>query len=107
MSFICFTPGEVGEGPCTDFARDTRLTVRADEDLPRGTSLRFMLSGEARADVELAQLKRGKAASFPLPPEVCSHMGGGRLEIRIMRSAPAAGTEGQEVGSDGPYNLRC
>lgn len=107
MSFICFTPGEVGEGPCTDFSRDTMLTVQADEDLPAGTSLRFVRSGEAKADVELAQLKRGKSMRFPLPGDVCRHAGGGRLEIRIVRSVPAAGAPGQEVGEDGPYNLRC
>jgi hypothetical protein len=107
MSFICFTPGELGEGPCTDFARDTLLTVRADEDLPSGTSLRFVRSGESRADVELAQLRRGKSMRIPLPPEVCSHAGGGRLEIRIVRSVPTAGAPRQEVGDDGPYNLRC
>jgi len=107
MSFICFNSGEVGEGPCTDFARDTLLTVRADEDLPAGTSLRFVRSGDTRADVQLAQLRRGKEMRFPLPPEVCTHAGGGSLEIRIVRSAPAAGPSGEEVGSDGPYNLRC
>lgn len=107
LSFICFTPGEVGEGPCTEFSRDTMLTVQADEDLPAGTSLRFVRSGEPKADVELVQLKRGKSMRLPLPGEVCSHAGGGRLEIRIVRNLPAAGSAGQEVGEDGPYNLRC
>ena len=32
---------------------------------------------------------------------------GGRLDIRIVRAAPGAGPTGQEVGEDGPYNLRC
>jgi hypothetical protein len=107
MSFACLNTGDVGDGPCTDFARDTLLTVRADEDLPGGTSLRFVLSGDARGDVELAQLRKGKSQRFPLPAEVCSHTGGGTLEIRIIRSVPAAGPSGQEVGRDGPYNLRC
>jgi hypothetical protein len=107
MSFICFTPGETGEGPCTDFTRDTFLTVQADEDLPAGTSLRFVRSGEAKVDVQLAQLKRGSSMRIPLPPEVCSHATGGRLDIRIVRSVPAAGAAGEEVGEDGPFNLRC
>lgn len=107
MSFICSTAGEVGEGPCTEFSRETLLTVRADEDLPAGTSLRFVRSGEARADVALAQLKRGRSTRIPLPSEVCSHAAGGQLEIRIVRAVPAAGPTGQEVGEDGPYNLRC
>jgi hypothetical protein len=107
ISFICSSPSSVGEGPCTDFARDTLLTIRADEDLPAGTSLRFVRSGEAKADVVLAQLKRGRSMRVPLPAEVCSHAAGGRLEIRIVRAVPAAGPTGQEVGEDGPYNLRC
>jgi hypothetical protein len=107
MQFICYTPGETGEVPCADFTRDTLLTVRADEDLPAGTSLRFVLGGNARADVELAQLRKGKTERLALPPQVCSHIGGGTLEIRIVRSVPAAGPDGQEVGKDGPYDLRC
>jgi hypothetical protein len=107
MSFACFTPGDVGELPCAEFTRDTLLTVHADQDLPPGTSLRFVRSGEARADVQLAQLKRGREVQFPLPPEVCTHATGGRLEIRIVRTVPAAGADGEEVGEDGPYNLRC
>lgn len=107
ISFICSTPGEVGEGPCTEFSRDTLLTVLAGEDLPGGTSLRFVRSGEAKADVKLAQLKRGRSMQMPLPLEVCRHAVGGSLEIRIVRSVPDAGAPGQEVGEDGPYNLRC
>lgn len=107
LSFICSSPSEIGEGPCTDFTRDTLLTVRADEDLPAGTSLRFVRSGEAKADVELAQLKRGRSMRIALPGEVCSRAAGGRLEIRIVRAVPKAGPSGQEVGEDGPYNLRC
>lgn len=107
LSYICSTPGELGEGPCTEFSRETLLTVQADEDLPGGTSLRFVRSGEAKADVKLAQLKRGRSVRVPLPSEVCSHAVGGSLEIRIVRSVPAAGAPAQEVGEDGPYNLRC
>jgi hypothetical protein len=107
MSFSCYTPGESIDGPCTGFTRDTLLTVQADEDLPNGTSVRFVRNGDARADVELAQLRKGKSQRFALPPEVCSHVSGGTLELRIVRSLPAAGPSGEEVGKDGPYDLRC
>jgi hypothetical protein len=106
MSFACFTPGEGAEGPCTDFTRDTFVTVRADEDLPAGTSVRFVRNGSTQADVQLAQLKRGRAMRFALPPEVCSRVTNGSLELRIVRTVAALPT-GQEVGSDGPYTLRC
>jgi hypothetical protein len=107
MQFVCFVPGETDEGPCTGFTRDTTLTVRAEEDLPPGTSLRFVRNGDARADVELAQLRKGKTQRFAIPPEVCAHVVGATLEIRVVRSVPAAGPSGQEVGKDGPYDLRC
>lgn len=106
MSFSCYVPGEA-DGPCTDFGRDTMLTVSAKEDLPSGTSLRFVRNGEKSADVEVAQLKRGKSERFALPAEVCRGVNGGKLEIRIVRSAPGAGPDGQEVSSDGPYVLHC
>ena len=107
LTFSCETPGETAEGPCTDFSRDTLLTVRADENLPAGTSLRFVLGGDARADVELAELHKGATQRFEIPERVCRHVAGGTLELRIVRSNPKAGPDGQEVGTDGPYDLRC
>lgn len=100
MTLTCYTPGAGAEGPCTDFTRETMLTVRADEDLPANTELRFVRDGDPKADVELAQLKRGRSMQFTVPGDVCRHVVGGKLELRVVRS-------GQEVGSDGPYNLSC
>ena len=99
MSFICYNPGEA-EGPCTGFSRQTLLTVRAGEDLPANTSLRFVRDGDPQADVALAQLKKGKSVRMTVPADVCRHVVGGKLELRIVRA-------GQEVGSDGPDNLNC
>jgi hypothetical protein len=99
MTLICNNPGQA-EGPCTDFTRETTIIVRAGEDLPADTSLRFVRDGEPEADVELAQLKKGKSQHLSFPTDVCRHVAGGRLELRIVRS-------GQEVGRDGPYNLNC
>lgn len=99
MTLTCYTPGEA-EGPCTGFTRDTQVTVHAGEDLPAGTSLRFVRDGDPKADVDLTQLKKGRAARFDVPVDVCRHAVGGKLELRVVRS-------GQEVGTDGPYNLSC
>lgn len=100
MSLSCFTPGEGADGPCTGFTRETLITVKAGEDLPASTALRFVRDGDPKADIELAHLKKGKSAQFAMPTDVCRHAVGGRLELRIVRS-------GQEVGTDGPYNLNC
>lgn len=99
MTLTCYTPGEA-EGPCGALTRDTFLTVHAGEDMPPGTRLSFVRDGDPKADIDLAQLKKGKSARFSIPSEVCRHAVGGRLELRIVRS-------GQEVGSEGPYNLAC
>ena len=100
MSFSCFTPGEGADGPCTGFTRDTLITVRAGEDLPASTALRFVRDGDPKADIELTQLRKGKSVQLAMPTDVCKHAVGGRLELKIVRS-------GQEVGTDGPYNLNC
>lgn len=108
LSLSCYNPNDiVGEGPCTGFERETMLTVKADENLPAGTSLRFVRDGEARAEVQLAQLQRGKSMRVSLPQDVCLHSAGGSLEIRIVRATKETGPSGQVVGKDGPYNLRC
>jgi len=99
ISFICDAPG-AAEGPCTDFTRQTLLTVRAGEDLPADTSLRFVRDGDPKADINLAQLKKGRSMQLTVPTDVCLHAVGGKLELQIVRS-------GQEVGSEGPFNLTC
>ncbi len=99
MSFSCYSPGSA-EGPCTGFNRYTLIIVQAGEDLPPDTSLRFVRDGDPRADVQLAGVKKGRAMRFPIPVDVCRHAVGGKLELRIVRA-------GQEVGTNGPYDLEC
>jgi hypothetical protein len=108
MALSCFAPGDIGgPGPCIEFDRETMVTVRADEDLPLGTSIRFVRNGERRADVELAQLKRGKSLRFALPRDICAGVVGAKLEVQVVRNAPGTGADGQVVGREGSYNLRC
>lgn len=99
LSLSCFSAG-AAEGPCTGFTRDTTIIVHAGEDLPADTSLRFVRDGDARAEIQLAQVKKGRSVRLAVPGDVCRHVVGGKLEIRIVRS-------GQEVGTDGPYDLEC
>lgn len=106
MSFQCLNTGDIGAAPCTDFERDTLITVEAGEDLPAGTALRF-IRGDKQADVDLAQLRRGRSVRLQLPRDICAGVGGGRLSLEIVRTAPGAPNDPQVVGSEGPYNLRC
>lgn len=100
LSIECRNSDDVGgEAPCTDFERDTLVSVRARENLPAGTAIRFV-RGDASADVDVAGLARGKLARFELPREICRGVGGGKLEVKVVRSA-------QVVGDEGEFNLRC
>ena len=99
VSFTCEDSVQT-EGPCTGFTRETMVTVHAGEDIPAGTSLSFVRDGDSKADVALAQLKKGKSVRLALPADVCRHAVGGRFELKVLRS-------GQEVASEGPFNLAC
>jgi hypothetical protein len=108
LTFNCTTPGEIGEGgPCLAFARDTSLTVRADENLPAGTSLRFLRRGDIRSEVALAQMRKGQSRRIRLPGELCAGVTGSNIEIQVFRSAPGSSSLGQVVDRRGPYQLRC
>ena len=107
LTIECFNPAELlGAAPCDSLERETFLRVRADETLPAGTSLRFLRRGDLRAEIELAQLARGKSTQFPLPRPVCTGVAESKVEIQIVRHAKANDV-GQVVDSMGPYFLRC
>ena len=101
LSYTCYSPGDIGgDAPCAGFDRQTMLTVRAQADVPSGVALRFLRNGEQRAEVDLAQLHRGKSLRIALPSAVCAGVGDGSLQLQIVQN-------GAEVKSDGPYSLRC
>jgi hypothetical protein len=105
MTFRCLATNALNaEGPCDLLERDTLFMVHADEDLPGGTSLRFLRRGDDRAEVELAQLKRGQTQRFILPARVCQGVAGSRVEIQIVRATKGAP---QVVATNGPFELRC
>ncbi len=107
ISFTCYSDGDIGAGgPCFAFERGTLITVRAGEPL-KNTILRFVRDGDARADVPLIALAKGRTTRFALPREVCAHAVGGKLSIRIVRGPTGRPDMEQVVGTEGPYNLRC
>jgi hypothetical protein len=108
LTLNCTTPGEIGEGgPCIAFAKDTSLTIRADETLPAGTSLRFLRRGDIRAEIALAQMRKGQSRRVRLPMELCAGVTGSNIEIQVVRSAAGSSSLGQVVDRRGPYQLRC
>lgn len=105
MTLICQSTSGLGaDGPCDLLDRDTLLTVHADENLPGGTSLRFLRRGDDRGEVELAALRSGQSYRFSLPPKVCAGVARSQVEIQIVRAVKGAA---QVVDSRGPFELRC
>ncbi len=105
LSLSCFSAGDIGDGPCFGFERDTMITVRAGEPL-QNTALRFV-RGSVEADHPLPALAKGRSARFVLPRAVCAGAVGGSLTIRIVRAPAGQPAAAQVVASEGPYNLRC
>jgi hypothetical protein len=95
-----------GSGPCSVIERETQVVVRADDAVPAETWLRFVRRGDTRAEVELAQLTRGKSVQLALPDEVCAGVNNSRVEIQVVRRAKPD-SQGQVVDSLGPYLLHC
>jgi hypothetical protein len=107
LTVECFNPADLaGPAPCDSLERETVLTVHARDAVPAGTSLRFIRRGNVRAEIELAQLGRGKSAQFTLPRPVCAGVVESKVEIQIVRRAKGSDA-GQVVESMGPYFLRC
>jgi hypothetical protein len=101
LKLSCYTPGDLtSAGPCTGFARDTLVTVAADENLPPAVSLHFIRNGDDRGEIDVAPMKRGASMRVELPRPVCSGVVGGKLKIELQR-------QGQVVDTQGPYDLRC
>jgi hypothetical protein len=108
LTLECITPGEIGVGgPCIAFARDTLLTIRADETLPAGTSLRFLRRGNVRSELALARMGKGQSRRIKLPAAVCAGVTASRIEIQVVRSDGGASSLGQVADRLGPYDLRC
>jgi hypothetical protein len=105
MTFRCLATDQLqAEGPCDLLGRNTLLTVRADEDLPAGTSLRFLRRGDDRGEIDLPALRSGQSRRFSLPAKLCAGVAGSRVQIEVVR---ATGKASQVVDSRGPYELRC
>lgn len=105
LTLRCMATTTIGaEAPCDLLEREMLLTVRADENIPGGTSLRFLRRGDDRAEVALLALRRGQSQRFSLPPSVCQGVSGSRVEIQVVRKANSGP---QVVDTRGPFELRC
>lgn len=101
LSLECITPGEFAAGgPCVTLSRDTILIAKAGEALPQAIALRFVRSGEVKADVGLGPMRKGQTVRAQLPREVCAGVSSGEAQVRIIRG-------GHSVDTLGPFLLRC
>ena len=102
LTIKCLMPGEAGGGTvCAALERDTLIMVRADEDLTNATSLRFLRRGDAKGEIELAQLRRGQQVRSKLPSQLCAGVISSKVNIEVLAGG------GQVVDRLGPYRLSC
>ncbi len=101
LTINCLEPGESGAGRrCLSLERTTLLAIRAENDLPPATSLRFVRRGDVRGEVPLAALRQGQLIRTRLPAQLCAGVSSSKVEIQILGSS-------QVVETLGPYMLRC
>jgi hypothetical protein len=108
ITIKCVTPGQNSAGaPCFSLEKNTLLTIRADENLGAGNSLRFLRRGNLRGEVALAQMRQGQSLRSRLPAQLCSGVVRSDVEIQILARASGTNGAGQVVDTLGPYELRC
>jgi hypothetical protein len=106
VTISCMLASNFGAAaPCSTIESDTKVAIRADEDLPAGVRVRFLRRGSNRGEVALAAMKQGQTMQIRLPRKLCAGVLRSRTEIEIGR----AGQNGSGVGVQklGPYELRC
>jgi hypothetical protein len=107
LRLLCERLGETGTAEtCSDVYQNTVFTIRADEPVAPGTSLRFMRKGDDRGDIELAQMRAGQSVRVKLPRHVCSGVVRSSLQIQVLRR-PQSSAAPQVVDDYGPFYLRC
>ena len=85
---------------CSRLERESQLMVLAEEDIPAGTSLRFLRGDDNRAELDVSQLKKGDIMRERLPSRVCSGVMRGKVRVQVMN-------KGQVAETLGPWALYC
>lgn len=108
LTIRCAERGDRGEGdPCSFLERETVLTIRADEDLADGATLRFLRRGDVRGELTVARLRKGQMIRARLPAPLCAGVMNSKAEIQILGRGAGATAETRVVDTLGPFGLRC
>jgi hypothetical protein len=99
LSIRCALPHE-SFTECRRLERETQLSIRADEDLADGISLRFLRGGDARADLDLGVLEAGATLRERLPSRVCAGVLRGKVQVQVL-------SKGRVADTLGPFALYC
>ena len=76
---------------CGSLERESQLLVRADGDLPPGTSVRFLRGGDMRGELDLGTLKAGETMREKLPGRVCSGVLRGKVQVQVLNKGQGGG----------------
>ena len=87
-------------GGCAQLDRDSQLLLIARDDLPTGTSLRFLRGGSQRAELDVGQLKKGASTVQKLPAKLCSGVMRAKLQVQVLN-------QGRVAETLGPWYLSC
>ena len=87
-------------GVCAQLDRDSQLLLSARDDLPMGTSLRFLRGGSQRAELDVGQLKKGASTVQKLPAKLCSGVVRAKLQVQVLN-------QGRVAETLGPWYLSC
>jgi len=103
----CLASGEGGRGSeCDEIRNNTTLLVRAEESFPSSAALRFVRSGDARAEVDLGAMRKGEVRRIRVPNGVCRGVVRSELELNTVVMDPK--TRSEQMGrAIGPVTLRC
>lgn len=99
LTLRCAIPHE-SFAACSRLERESQLMVSAAEDMPAGTSLRFVRGDDNRAELDVSQLKKGESLKQRLPGPVCAGVLRGKVRVQVL-------TKGQVADTLGPWNLYC
>ena len=99
LTLRCAVPHE-SFGACSRLERESQLMVSAAEDMPAGTSLRFVRGDDDRAELDVSQLKKGDSLRQRLPGPVCAGVLRGKVRVQVL-------AKGQVAETLGPWNLYC
>jgi hypothetical protein len=99
LAITCAVPPD-NFGACARIERESQLLVQANDDLPAGTSIRFVRGGDTRGELAIGGLKKGESLREKLPAKLCAGVMRSKIQVQVL-------AKGQVAETLGPWYLSC